>query len=109
ERGGVDVDVESSTLPRVAAALAVVALAPVACSGSGPPAGLDSGKCGDGGTCPGNLHCNPALGCVACITGSDCPTATPVCSSAGACVQCQVSSQCSGSTPVCSPSAHVCR
>jgi Cys-rich repeat protein len=85
----------------------------VACSGSnsangGPAPG--SALCGVNGTnqCGNGRQCDPTLGCVECLSNTDCPASSKFCIR-GHCDVCQSNADCgTGATPACWPADHQC-
>ena len=91
-----------------------VVLIVVACGGSkggslGPGGG--SALCGVNGTdqCHGGQTCSATLGCVDCITSSDCSQPAPLCdTTSGQCVACNGNGDCGAAAPSCWPGDHQC-
>jgi len=75
---------------------------------AGPGGG--SALCGPNGTnaCPATKQCDVTLGCVDCVTDSQCPAAARFCLQ-GSCVACESNTDCgTGTTPACFPGTHTC-
>src|SRR5262245_51560607 len=89
-----------------AAALVVTSAAALATScGGDDTTGAEASTCSLGGEhC--KFGCDHSLGCVQCITGVDCGSATPFCV-LGECAQCSTNADC-GTVQVCWPREHQC-
>jgi hypothetical protein len=92
----------------VLATLVALAVPAIACSGSnGNGLGGGSALCGVNGStqCPGNEQCSAALGCVECISDSDCAEPNPVCIlGTGQCGACSPGTSSNNGCPMSAPS-----
>src|SRR5580704_6521099 len=103
---GPDMTLRSSSLAWPVVVMSIL----LACGGSsGTGTFGGSALCGVNGSneCNANQLCDAVLGCVDCVTNTNCPAAAPVCLD-GACVECASNANCSGATPACWPSDRQC-
>jgi hypothetical protein len=91
-------------------AVAAVVAALIACGGSKGP-GIGSSLCGINGSnqCRAGQQCDPALGCVECVTSASCAPPTPICIlGLGQCGACVHNTDCTAAAPSCWPGDHAC-